>query len=422
MSGMKTKTFAYKKRFYLLSIIYIIGVIFILYVINQIPAIYARSNQEYNESTLNKVNTIMETSPIESWEKELSVLVEDGEIDIVVLSEEEAIYQSKPSMNFNKLHSYINEKQVNLEKIYHITVDEIDYQVWLAIYPVSPVEVFSVLIGILGIGMIVLCILTVLLFQIAFKRLIKPIRDLKNRIQNLRNYKLKGKDENTINSEYDVLSHELEEFAIDLDDKLKDINTQYTDLEYQLEASMESEIMKKELVRALIHSLKSPLNISLIESEELKNEITDQNIHNKIDSIMESNEGVLLNINEILKIINNDEKRNHLDKENIELIKIVKQTITLFKPMFNKKKILFSMDAPRELWNYMNPIICKQIIHNIISNASSYTDEQGVFEITIFEENNQIYIHAYNDKADCSKIDFERVFDIFYHIGGRKPI
>jgi signal transduction histidine kinase len=416
MSGMKNKSFTYQKRFYILSAVYLSGVIFILCVIHQIPTIYTKISQEYNQTTLRDVNQIMETSSVDTWDTQLEELVNDGIIDIVVLNQEAAIYQSKPSMNFDKLHAYINERQISLERTYTKTINETEYQIWLAVYPVSPVDVFSTLIGILGIGIVILCILTVLLFQIAFKRLIKPIRDLKKRIKKLRKYQFQVGDTNTVHSEYDILSHELEEFALDLDDKLKEFNIQHTDLEYQLEANKESGIMKKELVRALIHSLKSPLNISLMESEEIRKEIMDPNALYKIESIMKSNENVLLNINEILNIMNSDEKRSYLDKEYIELIKIVKQTIQLFKPIFNAKRIIFSMETPKEIWNYINPIVWKQILHNIISNASSYTDEGGIFEISIFEENNQIHIHAYNDKKDYHEIDFERVFDIFYHI------
>ena len=419
MNGWKNKKFGYRRSFYLLSVFYVVELIFLIILLNRVPRIYYDMNKQHDVEVKNKLHELIQDKEEDELNKELDKMVTDGILDVVILQEDQVIYQSKPTTDFTELNDYINKKKVNLAEAYEIALKGEDYQIWLAVYNVDSVQFFSVLLGIIGSGILILCVISAVLYQIMFRRLIKPVRTLKERISGLKDYRLTSKGREKIQSEYNVLSKELDEFAEDLDDKLKTINSEYTSLEYKLEAAAEQEQLKQQMIISLIHSLKSPLNISQIACEQGKHTEDPEELRQMLEHISTGNDKVLKSVNEILQIMNGGKTRDYYAKEEVDLVRSTREVVNSFRLILNENKIIFILEAPKELYYFINPLVYRQILNNVISNAAKYTDEKGEFELRLYEDHGQIFIEAYNDKADLNAIDDERVFDAFYRIDHR---
>jgi Signal transduction histidine kinase len=98
---------------------------------------------------------------------------------------------------------------------------------------------------------------------------------------------------------------------------------------------------------------------------------------------------------------------------------LCKSLLKMFLPKFQEHGVTYYLNAPRSLNLRINPIEIKQILHNIIANASLYTKNNGEFEIDIYELDEYVHIEAYNDIDEQQTIDFERVFDLFYYVQGQ---
>ena len=63
----------------------------------------------------------------------------------------------------------------------------------------------------------------------------------------------------------------------------------------------------------------------------------------------------------------------------------------------------------------MSQIEAEQLLHNILSNVINYSPANEEFTLDVDEKGDQLILTVSNEVEDLSQIDFEHVFDLFYH-------
>ncbi|TLG70275.1 sensor histidine kinase [Culicoidibacter larvae] len=418
MSGSSKQTqFRWRNLIYIIGALYIVVVAILVFAIYQIPYFYDELNRAQVDEIVSEVQSSLTSADADSRITALEQVVAAHSMDVVVLAPTNTFFATKPETNFAYLREMAETDMLSYQGAFTVTADNTEYQVWLAIYKVTPQTFFVIIMSLIGAAIILLCGLMAALIFLMFRKLIQPLRRLRSNIMSLREYRLAQIQAGEARNEYDVLSRELGAFSGDLQVKIDSINKQYTKLERNLEAQREKSVVKTRLVNALVHDLKTPLNVNMLQTDLLKQHANaDDEQMEIIAELTLSNNRLRDDVNQILQVINNDNVDSLLVHERIDIVAIVKDTLRLFEPLLRERGIAYYLDAPGEVFMVISDIEFRQIIHNLISNATQYGDRNGVFELTIDESDAEIIIEAYNDKADASEIDFDRAFDLFYRV------
>ncbi|TLG72688.1 sensor histidine kinase [Culicoidibacter larvae] len=419
MNGLNSKTSSkriqWKRTIIIVGVAYAAVVLLLGIFIFNIPTFYYQLTKTNIENTVASVNQALADNDAEA----LEAIVNDTAMELVVVTETNVVFNTMPTTDFSVLKETIDTRALSYSAAYETKVDNQVYQVWMAIYKTDFQQFFIVAMLITFGGAVLLCaIMTGLLFYM-FRKLVSPLKRLRDNIFKLKSYRLNEVASSQEISDYDLLSEELTEFTEDLQGKLQSFTVSYTGLEQELQARQERSNYKEQLVTALVHDLKTPLNISSIQAEKMAQSAPASDA-DAFDVLLRNNNRVLNDVNEVLTVLRMDEVSKLQESREIDVVEISRATLRLFQPMFQKRDIASFIDAPKSLLMQFNEIEFKQIMHNVISNASQYADIGGSFELEIDQLDGMVWIRAYNDKADVSQIQFDQVFDLFYRAGNNE--
>lgn len=412
-----TKRRKWRILFFVTIALYLIIIAALMMMIFNISQIYTNMNKSNSESIVAEVETALGGERAQ-LDEQLASIVAANEMELVVLAPGETIYSTMPVTDFAILNESISSSALSYQSAFVFENNGTDYQVWLAIYQQNPQQVFEVILTILIVGVIILCIIIIILIVVLFRNLILPFTRLRDNIFKLKEYRLNEVHGNEESSEYDLLSEELSYFTDDLKGKFDSYSVQYTSLEQELQIRQEGYQNQLQLVQSLIHDIKAPLSIEQLQIEQIEREAgANPKISEITEELAHNNAQLMAEIVDVLTILKNEPDGKVREPKQFNVVPVIKELLNSFRPLFKERKVAYYLDAPKQLPIFIDPLDFKQIVHNVLSNAAKYTDDGGSFEIEVYEEAGQFILRAYNDVADISMIDFNRIFDLFYHVG-----
>lgn len=100
--------------------------------------------------------------------------------------------------------------------------------------------------------------------------------------------------------------------------------------------------------------------------------------------------------------------------EKINLSKMIVEIFFLFEMQIEEKKLDISgLDGDPVFINGDENILF-QIMYNLIENAVKFTEKGGEIEISVYSENNFVYINIKNSGKGINNQDIQKIFDRFY--------
>lgn len=413
-----SKKYVWRKSFYLLTFIYLSIVVALAIGAYQLPSIYEAVDSKRTEHIKETIQQALQDKAHAAQEKQLHNIASDNNIDLVILTDDGFEFKTTNSSNFEQLQEEVNTKLLSYQSSYHLEIDHVNYRIWLAVYQMEPQAFFEVVISLLVVSVLILFALLSSLIFIMFKKLIEPINRLKNNILKLKHFQFEAVTHHSNRTEYDAISEELSEFTDDLQGKIDHLGVSYTLLEKELQAEKEKLIYKNQSIGTMVHHLKTPNALMTLYSQQVLMQTEDEAVKELIQKMQEQNQLLLSEIKEIVKL--SHETATEQQPENIDVIVVVREVLQRFEELLQSKDILYNLDSPRHLAFTIDPIELKQLLYNIMSNASQYTPVGGNIELTIYQEDQQLHLEAFNDIEQDHGIDFEQVFNLFYSNQGEK--
>lgn len=134
----------------------------------------------------------------------------------------------------------------------------------------------------------------------------------------------------------------------------------------------------------LIHDINTPITSILLNMKLLKK---DENFaSNKYLDRISKNVNDIHSLNSNLTILL---KENSLDIQNVDIFKVINESVDLYKKQYPKINFIVTSS---EYFAKINESAFKQILSNIISNASKYSSANTDSTIEIYINNNTLYI------------------------------
>lgn len=204
-------------------------------------------------------------------------------------------------------------------------------------------------------------------------------------------------------------------------------NKAYNLLKIQKEKALESDRLKSAFLANMSHEIRTPMNAIMGFSDFLKN--PDLKIEKRIkfvDVINKSGTRLMAIINDIIDISKIESNQLKLEIKEINIISVLKDIVEIQKnsnPQFLTKNIELNFNLQYEsdvliLKTDENRFI--QVINNLINNAIKFTDI-GYVEVGFCKNNysNKDYIEFYVKDTGCgiSENKFNMIFDRFSQAG-----
>ncbi len=152
---------------------------------------------------------------------------------------------------------------------------------------------------------------------------------------------------------------------------------------YQREISLRKELQKEmqkrtEFSAAIVHELKTPLTAIISSSELLLETAVGETIQRLASNINRSSYELDKRTNELLDMSKGELGMLEIIPSDIDLVSLIKSMRIEFEALFTKANISFTLEVPDRLPPvHADESRIRQVIHNLIDNASKYTPEKG---------------------------------------------
>lgn len=190
------------------------------------------------------------------------------------------------------------------------------------------------------------------------------------------------------------------------------------------EQAVASENMKKQFFSQITHEFRTPLTLILGPLQEIVQQTQVTKIRRHGEFALRNSKILLRLINQLLGLSKLEEGREETRLENLDLVEFVRERVTAFHLIGQKKDIALSIvqDAA-VLSTHFDPDMMEKILNNLLSNAVKFTLKGGKIQVRVGEHPNSKNHFRVSVKDNGIGIPEEKlpyIFNQFYQVEGEK--
>lgn len=243
-----------------------------------------------------------------------------------------------------------------------------------------------------------------------------PIKNIENTAKQIANLNFNINADEYRNRETSSLSNSINLIAKNLASTIETINNKNNELIMLYEEQQEQTKLKKQLVSAISHELKTPLMIMQATVQGILDDIIpeEEKSTELLNVIEEINKSSIM-IQDLLQIYRLDEKEN-LDNDTINLSELTHFHINSFHNLFKKYRLNLNVKIKDNLFIQGDTTLIKRVISNFMLNAIKYTPENESIYITVSERPDKVYFEILNTGATIDEKHLNKIWMPFYRI------
>ena len=174
--------------------------------------------------------------------------------------------------------------------------------------------------------------------------------------------------------------------------------------------------MRKEFSANVSHELKTPLTSISGYAEIMKNGLVrSDDMQNFAERIYKEARRLISLVEDTIKLSKLDEEAVELDKEEVDLYQLCRETVSRLYPQAYQKKVHMSVSGERVIYVGIRQIL-DEMIYNICENAIKYNKEGGRVDVWVGETLDGIVVQVKDTGIGISKENHERIFERFYRV------
>lgn len=173
--------------------------------------------------------------------------------------------------------------------------------------------------------------------------------------------------------------------------------------------------LKNDFITIAAHELKTPL-VSIMGYSELilaNNELFSANIEEAAGKILRNSERLKFYINRLLDVMKLDSNKIDIVPAKADLSAIIEEVLHRFDYIFEKKEFKVEVDIPDDIEFQFDPLRIKQVVNNIVQNATKFTPKKGKISINAVKEERIVRVSISDTGIGIEQNDCERVFEKF---------
>ena len=234
-----------------------------------------------------------------------------------------------------------------------------------------------------------------LVYYVLVSRLLKPLKLLKDKVQEIDVDKIKSEENIYMPGE----SQEIEDLSLAFERSLNKIYSSYA--------------REKALSSAIAHELNTPISImkSSLEIYLMKNKVSDGDLKGLLDNFDE-------NIDRISKIIESLlflNRRENAVLRNFNLRDLVEEVAFDLEDLAEEKNVKIISKLEDKII-YSNDILLERVLFNLGKNGILYNIDGGSLSFDFREDEENYFIDVIDTGVGIRDEDKDKVFDLFYRV------
>ncbi|MBN1503671.1 MAG: GAF domain-containing protein [Candidatus Eisenbacteria bacterium] len=180
--------------------------------------------------------------------------------------------------------------------------------------------------------------------------------------------------------------------------------------------------LKSNFVSTVSHELRTPLTSikayveTLMENVGAKNETMQREF---LTIIHEETERLARLIDAVLDLSQLESGTFRIKKEVFDIGQVVKNVVTMLRPMAEKKKLEVVLDVPdSSLLLEADKDLVKQVIVNLVGNAIKFTPVEGRVTLSVRLEGAVVKLIVQDTGVGIPGAEVDKIFDRFYQVDG----
>jgi signal transduction histidine kinase/CheY-like chemotaxis protein len=181
----------------------------------------------------------------------------------------------------------------------------------------------------------------------------------------------------------------------------------------------EAQRAKTAFVANVSHEFRTPLNMIIglvdlmVESPEIYATVLSPEMRADLKVIHRNCEHLSNMINDVLDLTRMEAGRLALHKERVHLSRIIEASVETIMPLIEKKELTVEVAVPRELPAiYCDNIRIQQVILNLLSNATRFTDDGGI-TVEVIPQELQVRVSVADTGTGIRPEDVDKIFQPF---------
>lgn len=221
---------------------------------------------------------------------------------------------------------------------------------------------------------IIIFLIGVLLAFYISKKLTTPILKIKDVATNVANLNFDTKaDENTDIVEIDTLAKSINTMSSQLNNMITELQNANYKLKNDIVYQKNLDKSRMEFLSNVSHELKTPIQMLMLYSENLKYNIDSIDREYYCDTIIEELHAMSKMVNELLNICRLEKNLQNIDKVNINISALCEYIVAKFHIWLKDYEL--NINIEKDIMIYGNNNFLEQAIQNYISNAVAHTQK-----------------------------------------------
>ena len=184
------------------------------------------------------------------------------------------------------------------------------------------------------------------------------------------------------------------------------------------QAAREAEQRKNDLVVYLAHDLKTPLTsvigyLTLLRDEP---QISPELRARYTGIALEKAERLEDLINEFFDITRFNLSHLELEKQTVDLSRMLQQVVSEFEPMLAEEQLTCRLDLPQKMDYLCDPDKLARVFDNLLRNACHYSTPGTEVQVSGAETNTSIVLSFHNEGRTIPPEKLERIFEQFFRL------
>jgi len=178
--------------------------------------------------------------------------------------------------------------------------------------------------------------------------------------------------------------------------------------------------MKTDFINNMTHEFKTPIATISLAADSIASPkvISDETKINRfIGIIRQENKRMLQQVEKVLQMAQIDKKDFQLKLAEVDLHELIRQAVDHLSLQVQQRegKICTHLEANRHIVQGDQTHL-SNVIHNLLDNATKYSDKSPEIDISTFNMNGGIHITVEDKGIGMSKEDQKHIFDKFYRV------